>query len=56
MPLVVAHKHHIPIVGDETYAEMVFKREEFLALFKREEFIASVAVDVPVPVCGGISK
>ena len=49
MPLVVARKHHIPIISDETYAEMVFKGEEFYSF-------ASVATDVPVLVCGGISK
>ena len=49
LSLLVARRHHIPIVSDEMYAEMVFKGEEFHS-------IASVATDVPVLVCGGISK
>ena len=37
---IVARKHHIPIISDEMYAEMV-SEEEFHS-------IASVAADVPV--------
>lgn len=46
---IVACRHRLPIISDETYAEMVFTGHKFHS-------IAAVATDVPTLVCGGISK
>ena len=45
----VAKKHHLPIIADETYAEMVFRGKTFHSL-------ASVNHEVPILVCSSMSK
>lgn len=45
----VASKHHLPIVSDEVYADMVFSGSTFHS-------VASLASNVPVLTCGGIAK
>ncbi|XP_062501035.1 tyrosine aminotransferase-like [Corticium candelabrum] len=45
----IAGKYHKPIVADEIYHEMVFSGHKY-------ESVGSLAGDVPVLCCGGISK
>ena len=46
---LVARRYKLPIISDETYAEMVFTGQRFYS-------VASVTTDVPTLVCGGVSK
>ncbi|XP_011672090.2 tyrosine aminotransferase [Strongylocentrotus purpuratus] len=45
----IASKHHLPIVSDEVYADMVFSGSTFYS-------VASLASNVPVLTCGGLAK
>jgi aspartate/methionine/tyrosine aminotransferase len=47
--LKVAEKHHIPIVADEIYGEMVYKGSTFYPL-------GTLSKTVPVLTVGGIAK
>jgi len=47
--LSLAEKHHLPIIADEIYADMVFAGETFHP-------IASLTTEVPVLAVGGIGK
>ena len=45
----MAEKHFLPIIGDEIYAGLIFKKQKFYS-------IASLSKNVPVLSCGGIGK
>jgi len=47
--LAVAEKHHIPVIGDEIYEDLVFAGNQFHA-------IASLTEEVPVLHCSGTTK
>ena len=47
--LLVADKHHLPVISDEIYAEMIFPGHTFHS-------IASVTPKVPALICGGTAK
>lgn len=47
--LKVAEKHHIPIIADEIYSDMVFAPNQFFPL-------GSLSVNVPVLSVGGLAK
>ena len=47
--LAVAEKHHVPIIGDEIYEDLVFPGNQFHA-------IASLTDEVPVLHCSGTTK
>lgn len=45
----VCERHHLPIIADEIYADMVFTNNTF-------HFIGMLSENVPILSCGGISK
>lgn len=45
----MAEKHHVPIISDEIYADMVFSGKTFVPL-------ASLSTTVPILTTGGIAK
>ena len=47
--IAVVKKHRLPIISNETYAEMVFRGKTFHSL-------ASVSHEVPILVCSSMSK
>ena len=47
--LAIAERHHLPVIADEVYADMVFEGQEFYPF-------AAVSERVPVVVVGGIAK
>ena len=47
--LGIAERHHIPIIADEIYSQMVFRNKRFVS-------VASVSKNVPILSCGGIGK
>jgi tyrosine aminotransferase len=47
--LKLAEKHHVPIVADEIYGDIVFKGSEFHSM-------ASLTSTVPILAVGGIAK
>jgi tyrosine aminotransferase len=47
--LKIAEKHHIPIIADEIYADMVFKGKVFVSM-------AQLSTSVPILSVGGLAK
>ncbi|XP_039279828.1 tyrosine aminotransferase isoform X1 [Nilaparvata lugens] len=47
--LQIARTHHLPIIADEIYENMVFRGQEFFP-------IADLSEDVPILTCSGLSK
>lgn len=47
--LDVAERNYVPIIADEIYEHIVFPGNEFVSF-------AKLSVNVPILVCGGISK
>uniref|UniRef100_UPI00358F5675 tyrosine aminotransferase n=1 Tax=Myxine glutinosa TaxID=7769 RepID=UPI00358F5675 len=47
--LQIAETHHVPILSDEIYGDMVFPGEEFIS-------VAQLSRSVPVLACGGLAK
>ncbi|CAF1289417.1 unnamed protein product [Adineta steineri] len=45
----ICEKHHLPIIADEIYADMVFSNHKFY-------FMGILSENVPVLSCGGLSK
>lgn len=47
--LAIASKHKIPVIADEIYERLVFPGREFVSM-------AALDTDVPLLICGGLSK
>jgi len=47
--LSVCHRHTLPVIADEIYADFVFQGEEYVSM-------ASQTTDVPILSCGGLTK
>ena len=47
--LAIAERHHLPVIADEVYADMVFEGEQFYPF-------AAASEQVPIIVVGGIAK
>ncbi|CAF1051823.1 unnamed protein product [Rotaria sordida] len=45
----ICERHHLPIIADEIYADMVFSNQQF-------HFLAMLSENVPILSCGGMAK